>query len=74
MQVNVFIAQDDTGAPQQLLVLPFGENVCIPDHLQHFRWRNLATTSVEDKLLTAAAPNIEMELVSRGYVLVEPAE
>lgn len=72
MQVNVFISAPLEGEEPSLLVLPYGPEAAIPKHLQEMRWRHLAVTSPEDKLLGADATMIKDTIDDCGYALVKP--
>ena len=72
MQVNVYVT-GDARLPYQLLVLPFEPSTAIPCHLQHVSWRHLAQTDMKDRLLAAAKPVIEAEIVSDGFSLLDIA-
>ena len=71
MQVNVFAAAEYGNAPHELLVLPYGPPSMIPCHLQHLKWRNLATATTDDKLLGVPAHRIDADIAANGYALVE---
>lgn len=72
MQVNVFIARDDGKTPHSLLVLPFGPMAAIPKHLTELDWEHFVITRTDDKLLGASSSEIEAEIASNGYALVNP--
>lgn len=73
MQVNVFIADVEQGEQSSLLVLPYEPQVAIPAHLADIRWRHFAITGLDDGLLAASAAQVEDNLASQGYCLIEPA-
>lgn len=70
MQVNVMVTDGADGVDTPLLVLPFGTDAPIPDHLKTMRWRELATASTDDRLLRRRRPRIEAEIACRGYSML----
>ena len=72
MQVNVLISDPVGNCPPALLVLPYGPTAAIPRHLQGMKWRHLAITAADDKLLGAPANQIEVAISQGGYALVHP--
>ncbi len=72
MQVNVFISEVREGEEPTLLVLPYGPQASIPEHLHGIEWRNLAVTSSEDKLLGEHAVRIQDTIHDCRYALVKP--
>ncbi|MET3900841.1 hypothetical protein ABIB57_004809 [Devosia sp. UYZn731] len=69
MQVNVFVRTDET-QQYHLLVTPYGPTAAIPDQLKHLSWRNLAVTTLDDRLLSSVSPIIDAQNVVNGYALV----
>lgn len=70
MQVNVLVRDGADEEDTPLLVLPFGLEGTIPQHLRQMHWRELATTSTDDRLLRTRQRRIEAEIACRGYSML----
>lgn len=72
MRVNVLMAADDGNRPPELLVLPYGPSARIPAHLRHLTWRNMATTTIDDRLLAIPSAKIETDIAINGFAMMKP--
>ena len=71
MQVNVFVSEPRQNETlRQLLLLPYGLEAVIPPHLRGIDWRYLATTQADDKLIDLPTGEVDVAMVSDGYVVV----
>lgn len=70
MQVNVLVRDGIAGEAASLLVLPFGCEASIPEHLRSMGWRGLATATTDDRLLWPGQSRIEADIVCQGYSLL----
>lgn len=73
MQVNVLVTDGADGVRTPLLVMPFGTDASIPDHLREMHWRELATATTDDRLLRRQRDRIEAEIACRGYSMLAAA-
>jgi hypothetical protein len=73
VQVNVFVSEvEHDGSPTAMLVLPFGPEAAIPEHLRKVDWRYLATAEADDALIGLGREGVEAALAADGYVLTTP--
>ena len=70
MQVNVLVRDGADADDTPLLVLPFGCEAAIPEHLCKVRWRELATAMTDDRLLWPGQSRIEADIALQGYSLL----
>ena len=70
MQVSVLVKDGCDGEETPLLVLPFGSEAVIPQHLRRMHWRELATASTDDRLLRTRRFRVEAEIACRGYSML----
>ncbi|ODT80486.1 MAG: hypothetical protein ABS76_16255 [Pelagibacterium sp. SCN 64-44] len=73
MQVNVFVSEvEQDGTPTAMLVLPFGPEAAIPEHLRKVKWRYFATADADDAIIGLGRRDVESALATDGYVLTTP--
>lgn len=73
MQVNVFVSEvTQDGRPTSMLVLPYGPEAIIPEHLRQVDWRYLATAEADDRIIGLGREVVEAALKADGYVLTTP--
>ena len=70
MQVNVLVRDGYDEEVSPLLILPFGSEASIPEHLRAVRWRELATATTDDPLLWPDQSSIEADIQATGYAFV----
>ena len=70
MQVNVLVRNGMAGEVTSLLVLPFGCDASIPEHIRNMGWRGLATATTDDRLLWPGQSKIEADIAHCGFSLL----
>lgn len=70
-EVNILVT-DDLEHASPFLVLPYNSPLQLPLHLRHLNWRNMATTTTDDRLLRHSRARIEAEFSLQGYAVVAP--
>lgn len=70
MQVSVLVRDGADEVDTPLLVLTFGVKAELPEHLRCRHWRELATVTIDDRLLWPDQFQIEHDIERLGYSLL----